>query len=104
MEATERQIHSILFPNVEFAWEDFCRANGISPVPNNPKGQQPGDDLPEDAVARVQFHPSDGHDGRKFASVQAGPDNQSTAVSYYAGRRASALIQITGCTLRIGCW
>ena len=65
MEATERQIHSILFPNVEFAWEDFCRANGISPVPNNPKGQQPGDDLPEDAVARAQFRPNDGHDGGK---------------------------------------
>lgn len=32
MEALERQIHLILFPNVQFSWEDYCRANGLDPA------------------------------------------------------------------------
>ena len=28
----ERQIHEILFPELEFQWEDFCRKRGFDPV------------------------------------------------------------------------
>lgn len=31
MEERERRIHQILFPNDEFVWEDYCRANGLNP-------------------------------------------------------------------------
>jgi hypothetical protein len=30
-EALERNIHNILFPQVEFFWPDYCRANGLDP-------------------------------------------------------------------------
>jgi hypothetical protein len=36
MIALERQIHEILFPNFEFSWHDYCRTNGIDPVPTFP--------------------------------------------------------------------
>jgi hypothetical protein len=29
MQAIEQQVHEVLFPNVEFLWEDYCRANGL---------------------------------------------------------------------------
>jgi hypothetical protein len=35
----ERQIHLILFPNVQFLWQDYCRDNGIDPPPNSPEGK-----------------------------------------------------------------
>jgi hypothetical protein len=35
----ERQIHAILFPNVEFSWQDYCRTNDIDPIPNSPSGK-----------------------------------------------------------------
>jgi len=35
----ERQIHSILFPNVQFLWRDYCRDNGINPPPNSSFGK-----------------------------------------------------------------
>jgi hypothetical protein len=35
----ERQLHSILFPNEEFTWEDYCRANSACPPPNSPSGK-----------------------------------------------------------------
>jgi hypothetical protein len=38
METLERQIHSILFPNVAFSWHDWCRAKGIDPIPEQPGG------------------------------------------------------------------
>ena len=31
MEAFEKQIHDILFPECEFTWEDYCDENGIDP-------------------------------------------------------------------------
>jgi hypothetical protein len=30
--ALERSIHDVLFPNVEFAWQDYCRVNGLNPL------------------------------------------------------------------------
>jgi hypothetical protein len=36
----ERRIHSILFPNVQFLWQDYCRENGINPPPDtSPSGK-----------------------------------------------------------------
>ena len=35
----ERQIHAILFPNVQFLWQDYCRDNGIDPPPNSSVGK-----------------------------------------------------------------
>jgi hypothetical protein len=35
----ERQIHSILFPNLQFLWQDYCRDSGIDPPPNSPSGK-----------------------------------------------------------------
>jgi hypothetical protein len=32
----EKQIHTILFPNVEFSWQDYCRANGLDPATSPP--------------------------------------------------------------------
>ena len=32
MQALEQQIHEILFPKVEFLWQDYCRANGLDPA------------------------------------------------------------------------
>jgi hypothetical protein len=34
----EKQVHNILFPNVEFEWNDFCRANGLDPS-QSPSGR-----------------------------------------------------------------
>lgn len=31
----ESQIHSILFPNIEFSWDDYCRDKGIGPSSNS---------------------------------------------------------------------
>jgi hypothetical protein len=39
MIALERQIHVSLFPNVEFSWQDYCRTNGIDPIPMSPNGK-----------------------------------------------------------------
>lgn len=30
MEANERKIHEVLFPNIEFLWSDYCTAQGIT--------------------------------------------------------------------------
>lgn len=30
MESTEKRIHEILFPNVQFLWSDYCAAQGIT--------------------------------------------------------------------------
>lgn len=38
MAGLERQIHSILFPNVQFLWEDYCRDNEIN-RPGPPTGK-----------------------------------------------------------------
>jgi len=35
----ERQIHSILFPNMQFLWKDYCHDEGIDPPPNSPLGK-----------------------------------------------------------------
>jgi hypothetical protein len=32
----EKQIHTILFPNVAFSWQDYCRANGLDPATSPP--------------------------------------------------------------------
>jgi len=32
MEAFERQIHAILFPQCEFTWQDYCEVNDIDPA------------------------------------------------------------------------
>jgi hypothetical protein len=32
----EKQIHTILFPAVEFSWEDYCRANRLDPATSSP--------------------------------------------------------------------
>ena len=29
--ALDKSIHAILFPNVEFTWQDYCRVNGLNP-------------------------------------------------------------------------
>jgi hypothetical protein len=34
----ERKIHSILFPNTQFLWEDYCRDKGTAPPANPPVG------------------------------------------------------------------
>jgi hypothetical protein len=39
MQRMERSIHDILFPNVEFVWQDYCRARGMDPAPNLPTGR-----------------------------------------------------------------
>ncbi len=39
MQKLERDIHSILFPRVEFLWQEFCRANGLDPTSNHPTGK-----------------------------------------------------------------
>jgi hypothetical protein len=38
MQALERQVHETLFPNVEFLWQDYCRANGLDPA-STPTGR-----------------------------------------------------------------
>lgn len=38
MQSLEKQIHTILFPNVEFSWQDYCRANGLDPATSAPSG------------------------------------------------------------------
>ena len=38
-QALEQQIHAILFPNIEFVWQDYCRANGLDPVRSLPPGK-----------------------------------------------------------------
>lgn len=35
----ERRIHSILFPNVQFLWKDYCRDNGNDPLLTAPIDQ-----------------------------------------------------------------
>ena len=35
----ERQIYAILFPKMQFLWEDYCRDSGIDPPPNAPTGK-----------------------------------------------------------------
>ena len=47
----ERRIHSILFPNVQFLWQDYCRDNGINPPSNTPP-------LVNGGIANVMFRPS----------------------------------------------
>lgn len=32
MEATERKLHEVLFPNLEFLWADYCAVQGIPPT------------------------------------------------------------------------
>jgi len=32
MQALERNIHQILFPNVEFIWQDYCQSNELDPA------------------------------------------------------------------------
>jgi hypothetical protein len=34
----EHEIHLILFPTVQFLWQDYCRANSLDPPPNPPTG------------------------------------------------------------------
>jgi hypothetical protein len=36
MLALEHQIHTTLFPKVEFTWQDYCRTNDIDPLPKSP--------------------------------------------------------------------
>jgi len=36
MATLERQIHEILFPNIEFLYVDYCRARGLDPQPAPP--------------------------------------------------------------------
>jgi hypothetical protein len=36
MQSLEKQIHTILFPAVEFSWQDHCRANGLDPATSSP--------------------------------------------------------------------
>ena len=36
MVQTERKIHEILFPNIEFLWPDFCAARGLAPETTPP--------------------------------------------------------------------
>ena len=36
MEALKRQIHEILFPNVEFLWADYCAAHGVDAESERP--------------------------------------------------------------------
>ncbi len=31
MEALERKIHEVLFPNIEFLWQDYCKVGGFMP-------------------------------------------------------------------------
>jgi hypothetical protein len=38
VQALEKRIHEILFPNVEFLWEDYCRAAGLDPA-STPAGR-----------------------------------------------------------------
>lgn len=38
MVTLERQVHSVLFPNEQFLWQDYCRDQGINPPPNSPRG------------------------------------------------------------------
>ena len=38
MQALEQQIHETLFPNIEFLWQDYCRANGLDPK-STPSGK-----------------------------------------------------------------
>jgi hypothetical protein len=38
MQALEKQIHGTLFPNVEFLWQDYCRANWLDPA-STPSGR-----------------------------------------------------------------
>jgi hypothetical protein len=38
MQELERKIHTILFPNVEFLWQDYCRANSLDPA-STPTGK-----------------------------------------------------------------
>jgi hypothetical protein len=35
----EREIHSTLFPTVQFQWQDYCRANSIDPPNDSPTGR-----------------------------------------------------------------
>jgi hypothetical protein len=35
----ECQIHAILFPNVQFLWQDYCRDSGIDPPPSSLAGK-----------------------------------------------------------------
>jgi hypothetical protein len=35
----EQEIHSILFPTVQFLWQDFCCANGLDPTSNQVTGK-----------------------------------------------------------------
>jgi hypothetical protein len=35
----EHEIHSIIFPTVQFLWEDYCRANSIDLPNNSPTGK-----------------------------------------------------------------
>lgn len=36
MQALERSIHEILFPNIPFLWPDYCAANGLDPTAETP--------------------------------------------------------------------
>lgn len=39
MACLEQRIHSILFPAVQFLWQDYCRENGIEPTGKLPFGK-----------------------------------------------------------------
>jgi hypothetical protein len=41
MQALERQIHRVLFPRVEFIWQDYCRSHGLDPA-TSPAASPPG--------------------------------------------------------------
>jgi hypothetical protein len=39
MEELERKIHLTLFPAIQFDWQEYCAANGISETPETPDGR-----------------------------------------------------------------
>ncbi len=71
----ERQIHSILFPNMQFLWEDYCRDNGIDPTSNPSVGPWRNHKYDVQAIwshihgQRQVFVTRDGNFHRKKASL-----------------------------------
>jgi hypothetical protein len=39
MQALEKRIYEILFPDIQFDWVDYCRVNNLYPVPTQPQGK-----------------------------------------------------------------
>jgi len=53
MQSLEKQIHTILFPNVEFSWQDYCRANASIQQHHHPLAS-----IASGAIANATFRPS----------------------------------------------